>query len=68
MQFLGSWVNLDLLVPHMTKSQLDGHLPALSPDAQMIAEGRRRPGGLQGCPGEGAGSCAPPDHSPSAPD
>ena len=67
MQFLGSLVNLNLPVPQITKNQLDGHFPALSPDAQMIAEGHRRPGGLQGCPGEGAGSCAPPDHSPSTP-
>ena len=59
MQLLGSLVNFNLPLPQITKSQLDGHFPALSPDAQMLADGRRHPGGPQRCPGEGAGSCAP---------
>lgn len=68
MQFLGSLVNFYLALPQITKSQLDGHFSALSPDAQMIADGHRHPAGLQSCPGDRAGSCAPPAHSPSTPD
>lgn len=68
MQFLGSLVNFNLALPQITKSQLDEHFPALSPDAQMIADGHRHPAGLQSYPGERAGSCAPPAHSPSTPD
>ena len=59
MQLLGSLVNFNLPLPLITKSQLDGHFPLLSPDAQMLADGCRHPGGPQCCPGEGAGSCAP---------
>lgn len=59
MQLLGSLVNFNLPLPLITKSQLDGHFPVLSPDAQMLADGCRHPGGPQRCPGEGAGSCAP---------
>ena len=68
MQFLGSLVKFNLLLPQITKSQLDDHFPVLSSNAQMTAEGHRHPGKLQGCPGKGTQSRVLTAHSPGRPD